>query len=148
MPASSKVEVLVRAWIDYAHIRWPESVGETGLDPDVLVELDLDDGYLAGLVTSYLGLDPSPISSQERVRNEQRLHELLSGALVPGGRLSVDSIALFSDVDRVIESAVPSSVDGGKRLDKFRTLRRGTRRLAEALSAATGVPIVDQASTN
>ena len=83
------------------------------LDNDVDADLWAEDTYLVGLVSSYL----------------------------KSGRLSVDESVLDESIDSMLSHLVSTTGPMRRDMERFVRYRAKMQELAEALSAATGIPL-------
>lgn len=140
MMQADHIQILFDEWREYRERRLPRSIEGTGIDGDAQISLYEEDGYLAGLVTSFLGIHPMPSTLAHASRDEARIEAIVRGDLKPRP-FSHDAIRLNRSIDTAIEKAAPTSSTGRDLLRQWVEYQHGMLRLASALSIASQVPI-------
>lgn len=139
---SDHIRRLAQEWREYRDRTLPHSIEGTGIDEDTHLSLYEQDGYLAGLTTSFLGIHPSPSTLAQAARDEDRIRALVRGARAPRP-LARHAIHLDRRVDVALAQAIPTSDEGRILLQQWADYRQGMLRMAEALSRAANVPMTD-----
>ena len=111
-----KFKELARLFAEYKKLDFPITGGVGYLDEllvDVQIELADEDGYLAGLVDTYLSYN----------------------------RIDVKGICIDISIDSQIDHAIKTTTEGQEILQRFKAYRQKMWELAKLLSSVSGIPI-------